>query len=70
MEKFYEVSVEEIVGRSKTGKEKKVKRPYLVDAVSVTDAEMKVVKDYEQAKSMIEFRIVGAKESRIVAIIQ
>jgi len=66
---FYEVSVEEVVGRTKTGKERKQKRIYLVDAVSVTDAEVKVVKDYEAAKSMIEFRIVVAKESRIVSVI-
>lgn len=69
MSKYYEVVVEEIIGRTKTGREKKQKRIYLVDAVSVTDAEVKVVGDYEQAKSMIEFRIVVAKESRISSVI-
>jgi hypothetical protein len=69
MSKFYEVTVEEIIGRSKTGKEKKQRQVYLVDAVSVTDAEVKVVKNYEDAKSMIEFKISVAKESRVIDVI-
>jgi hypothetical protein len=69
MGKYYEVVVEEIIGRSKTGKEKKQRQIYLVDAVSVTDAEVKVVKNYEDAKSMIEFRVNVAKESRIIDVI-
>ena len=70
MSKFYEVTVEEIIGRSKTGKEKKQRQVYLVDAVSVTDAEVKVVKNYEEAKSMIEFKISVAKESRVIDVIE
>ena len=69
MGKYYEVVVEEIIGRSKTGKEKKQRQIYLVDAVSVTDAEVKVIKNYEDAKSMIEFRVNVAKESRIIDVI-
>ena len=69
MSKFYEVVVEEVIGRSKTGKEKKQRQVYLVDAVSVTDAEVKVVKNYEDAKSMIEFKISVAKESRVIDVI-
>ena len=69
MSKYFEVQVEEIVGRSKTGKEKKQRLVYLVDAVSVTDAEVKVVKNYEDAHAMIEFRVNGAKESRVIAVI-
>ena len=69
MAKYFEVTVEEILGRTKTGREKKQKQVFLVDAVSVTDAEVKVDKNYEDAKSMIEYKVYGAKESRVIDVI-
>lgn len=70
MGKFFEVTVEEVLGRTKTGREKKQKQPYLVDAQSPTEAEAKVISHYVKAQVMLDYRVVGAKESRIVEVVQ
>jgi len=52
-----------------TGKSiKKITEEYLVDAVSVTDAEAKVTQDFGTSK--IEFEVVEAKLSKIIKVIQ
>jgi hypothetical protein len=51
-----------------TGKSiKKMTEEYLVDAVSVTDAEVKVTEDFNGSK--IEFEVVEAKLSKILKVI-
>lgn len=70
MTKYFEVSVEVIIGTTKQGKERKNKEVYLVDAQSVTEAEARVVKDFEQSAAQIDFKVVGAKESRIIQVIE
>lgn len=70
MARFFEVTVEIVVGTLKNGKEKKVKEGYLVDAQSVTEAEARVVKDFEDAGTSQDYRVVNAKESKIVGVIE
>ena len=41
---------------------------YLVDAMSVTEAEARVVKDFKDVS--IDYKVVGAKESRILRVIE
>jgi|TARA_A200000159_G_scaffold58360_1_gene53845 hypothetical protein len=69
MNKFFEVTVSIVVATLKNGKDKKNKEIYLVDALSVTEAEAKVVKDFEDSGVQIDYKVVGAKESRIIRVI-
>ena len=70
MSKYFEVTVEVVVATLKNGKDKKVKEIYLVDSQSVTEAESRVVKDFEDSGVQIEYKVVGAKESRILRVIE
>jgi hypothetical protein len=54
MNKYFEVTVEVVIATQKNGKDKKAKEIYLVDAQSVTEAEARVVKDFETAGVQIE----------------
>jgi len=57
----------DVVDTPKGQKEKKVTETYLIDAMSVTEAEAKVVKDFEGYN--FDFEVTGVNESRIVKII-
>ena len=70
MAKYFEVTVEVIVATQKNGKDKKIKEIYLVDAQSVTEAEARVVQDFTEAGVQIEYKVSGAKESRIIRVIE
>ena len=70
MNKYFEVTVEIVTSIQKNGKEKKVKEIYLVDAQSVTEAEARVVKDFEEAGVQIDYKVSGAKESRVIRVIE
>jgi hypothetical protein len=70
MSKYFEVTVEVIVSTQKNGKDKKAKEIYLVDAMSVTEAESRVVKDFEESGVQIDYKVSGAKESRIIRVIE
>ena len=70
MAKFFEVTVEVVVATLKNGKDKKSKEIYLVDSQSVTEAESRVVKDFEDSGVQINYKVVGAKESRILRVIE
>ena len=70
MSKFFEVTVEVVVAMQKNGKEKKNKEIYLVDAQSVTEEESRVVQDFTEAGVQIEYKVSGAKESRIIRVIE
>lgn len=66
--KYFEVLVEEVISTDvKTGKDKKQKTTYLVDAMSVTEAEARIVKLYSDVS--MEYRVIGAKESKIAEVI-
>ena len=51
-----------------TGKPKKVTEMYLVEAMSVTEAESKVVKDF--GSTMLEFEVKAVSASKIIKIIE
>jgi len=50
------------------GRVKKVTEQYLVNAVSVTDAEAKVVQDFEG--SNLEYEVTAVSETKILKVIQ
>ena len=69
MSKFHEVMVEVVVAQLKNGKDKKNKEIYLVDAQSVTEAESRVVKDFEDSGVQLDYKVVSAQESRVLRVI-
>ena len=68
--KYFEVTVEVVVATLKNGKDKKAKEIYLVDAQSVTEAEARTVKDFEESGIQISYKVSGAKESRVIRVIE
>jgi hypothetical protein len=58
-----------IVDINEKGKQTKVTEQYLVDAVSVTDAEVKVTKMYENEGGSIDFQVKSVKETKILQVI-
>lgn len=69
MNKFFEVTVAVEVAILKSGKPKLNKEVYLVDAMSVTEAEARVVKDFLSSSQNMDYKVVSAKESRILRVI-
>ena len=51
-----------------TGKQKKVTEMYLVEAMSVTEAEAKVVKDF--GSTTLEYKVKAVSSSKIIKIIE
>jgi len=70
MSKYFEVVVEVVTATLKNGKDKKNKETYLVDAMSVTEAEARVVSDFNDAGVSIDFKVSSAKESRIIRVVE
>jgi hypothetical protein len=70
MSKYFEVTVEVVVATLKNGKDKKNKEIYLVDAMSVTEAEARVVQDFTDAGVNVDYKVSGARESRIIRVIE
>ena len=70
MSKFFEVTVEVVVATLKNGNPKLKKEIYLVDAQSVTEAESRVVKDFEDSGVQLSYKVSGARESRIIRVIE
>jgi len=68
--KYFEVTVEVEVATLKNGNPKLKKEIYLVDAQSVTEAESRVVSDFEQSGIQISYKVSGAKESRVIRVIE
>jgi hypothetical protein len=68
--KYFEVTVEVEVATLKNGNPKLKKEIYLVDAQSVTEAEARTVKDFEDSGFQISYKVSGAKESRILRVIE
>lgn len=68
--KFFEVTTEIVLSILKTGKPKKVKEVYLVDAMSVTEAEARVVADFVKSSNNMDYTVISAKESRILRVIE
>jgi hypothetical protein len=60
----------EIVDMSDKGKQTKMREQYLVDAVSVTDAEVKVTKMFEDEGMSTDFQVKSVKETKILQVIE
>ena len=69
MSKFFEVTVAVEVAIQKNGKPKIVKEVYLVDAMSVTEAEARVVKDFLSSSQNMDYQVSSVKESRVLRVI-
>jgi hypothetical protein len=70
--KFHEVLVElRMESENSKGevKIKKVKELYLVDAMTVTEAEAKIVKSFTDSGFSQEYRVVSVKGSKIIDVI-
>jgi len=65
---YFQVNVS-ITDINEKGKQTKVTEQYLVDAVSVTDAEVKVTKMYENEGGNIDFQVKSVKETNILQVI-
>ena len=59
-----------VVATLKNGKDKKNKEVYLVDAMSVTEAEARVVKDFTDSGVQMDYKVSMAKESRVLRVIE
>lgn len=70
MGKYFEVSVELVIAVLKNGKDKKQKEVYLVDAMSVTEAEKRVIGDFEEAGVQLDYKVVSARESKVIRVIE
>jgi hypothetical protein len=70
MGKYFEVSVELVISIQKNGKEKKQKEVYLVDAMSVTEAEKRVIGDFVNSGVQLDYKVVSARESKVIRVIE
>jgi uncharacterized protein RhaS with RHS repeats len=66
---YFQVNVS-ITDFNDKGKQTKVTEQYLVDAVSVTDAEVKVTKMYEDEGGSVDFQVKSVKETKILQVIE
>jgi hypothetical protein len=72
MAKYFEVTVtvqHEVDGGKGGTKIKKVKESYLVDAMTITEAEARVVKEFETAGVNLDYEVSAARESKILQVI-
>jgi hypothetical protein len=68
MAKYYEVTVAVEVEDAK-GKIKKQKEQYLVDAMSCTEAEAKLVRKFTKDAVQLEYQVEKVSETKIIEII-
>jgi hypothetical protein len=72
MTKYYEVLVElriESVSPKGDSKFKKIKETYLVDAMSVTEAESRIVESFSNSGFSQDYNVIQVKGSKIIDII-
>jgi len=70
--KYFEVLVSiktETEGYKGALKIKNVKETYLVDAMSVTEAEARVIKLFTQSGFSQDFEVIGVKGSKVIEVI-
>jgi hypothetical protein len=70
--KYFEVSVDiKLESEDSKGnvRIKKIKEVYLVDALSVTEAEARVVKLFSQSGFMQDYEVVAVKGSKVVEVV-
>ena len=69
---YYEVLVSiktETEGYKGAVKIKSVKETYLVDAMSVTEAEARVIKLFAQSGFSQDFEVIGVKGSKVIEVV-
>jgi len=62
---YWQVTVQLLI-ENENGKVQKLRELYLVDAVSATDAEAKIYKDFEGESN---FSVIGVNQSKIIKVI-
>jgi hypothetical protein len=70
--KYFEVLVSiktETEGYKGAVKVKSVKETYLVDAMSVTEAEARVIKLFAQSGFSQDFEVIGVKGSKVIEVV-
>ena len=67
---YYSVLVELEGEPKRNGAPTKIREMYLVDAMSVTEAEARVVKDFSDSGVQLDYKVSMAKESRILRVIE
>lgn len=67
MKKYYAVTVLVDMEDAK-GKVKKMREQYLVDALSVTEAEAKLVTKFVKDAVKLDYEVVSAKETRVIDV--
>jgi hypothetical protein len=67
MAKYYAVTVAVEIEDAK-GKIKKQKEQYLVDAMSVTEAEAKLVKKFTKDAVQLEYEVVKVSETKVLEV--
>jgi hypothetical protein len=65
---YFQANVE-IVDMNDKGKQTRMREQYLVDAVSVTEAEIKITKMFENEGSNVDFQVKSVKETKILQVI-
>ena len=68
MNQFWTVTVQLEIENDR-GRIQKVKENYLVDAMSVTEAEARVVKLFVDSAINVDYEVTGAKESKIIEVV-
>jgi hypothetical protein len=66
---YFQVTVS-ITDINEKGKQTRVTEQYLADAESVTEAEAKVVKMYEDEGAKIDYSVKSVKETKILQVIE
>lgn len=66
---YFQVNVE-ILDINDKGKQTKTKELYLVDAVSVTDAEVKINKMFQDEGTLLTFQVKSVRETKILQVIE
>ncbi len=67
--KYYSVKIQ-IRLEDENGKIKKKSESYLVNAVSVTDAEAKTVADFTKDAPSFEWEVMSVSETKIVKVLE
>lgn len=68
MKKFYSVRIT-VTTTNDSGKEKKHNEEYMVEAISVTDAEAKIVARFEGISSF-DYEVSAVRETKIVEVVR
>lgn len=69
MAQFFEVTSEVVVGTNKNGTDKKTKEVFLVESMSVQEAEIKVAKDYEDSSAQMDYQVISVRKSRVFKVL-